>query len=287
MKNSFLLFSAFLASQALLPAQSFAFGRKPHNLPPQVIDAPPAPVASRPPVVSPPQTGGGEVSTVGDSLRKRYKLASASAKLVDNEGNGFDALYGTRNMRAVLNGVYYRGGANNVYNKHQKRSNMNPLPTEGLTHLCEEGFSHAVYLYTENFASAPKVIKCRTFDGNENTLQYIQVSPLDYKASDLAKLHGIMLDHVRNPRLGAIYAHCWNGWHSSGYLAATTLRQFCGFTGDQAVAYWDTNTDGNNGSSYNGIRTRIRAFVPNPDLSLNAAEKAALCPSPGSLAYVK
>lgn len=63
-----------------------------------------------------------------------------SDKLVDNTGEGYDALYGTRNVRAVLNGVYYRGGANNYYNKHLKRKNSNPLPDEGLLHLCEEGF---------------------------------------------------------------------------------------------------------------------------------------------------
>lgn len=228
-----------------------------------------------------------EATVVGGDYRQRYALPTASAKLVDNHGNGHDDLYGTRNFRAVLNGVYYRGGANNVYNKHQRRSNMNPLPNEGLTNLCQEGFTQAVYLYTERYSSAPKITKCRTFEGNENTLEYLQISPLNFNIADLERLHGLIYEHIRAPRLGPIYAHCWNGWHSSGYAAATALRQFCDFTAEQAVQYWNANTDGNNGASYNGIRNKIRAFVPNPAWTLSPEEKTTLCPSPGSLSYAR
>lgn len=225
------------------------------------------------------------LGSVGANYRARYTLASASSKLVDNHGNGFDALYGVRNFRAVLSGVYYRGGANNVYNKHKKRSNMNPLPTEGLENLCEEGFTKAVYLYAKNYSKAPKQIRCRAMDGHENTLEYVQISPLDFNGADLERLHAMIFDHIRNPRLGPIYSHCWNGWHSSGYLAATTLRQFCDFSAEQAVAYWNLNTDGHSGSSYNEIRRKIRAFVPNRSLVLSMEEKRDLCPEPGNLAY--
>lgn len=223
----------------------------------------------------------------GEAHRERYNLRSAADKLTDNYGNGHDQLYGTRNMRAVLSGVYYRGGANNVYNRYHKRSNMNPLPAQGLENLCAEGFSHAVYLYERNFGSAPKTIRCRTRSGEENTLRYLQISPLEFNQRDLTELHTMIHEHIRNERLGPIYAHCWNGWHSSGYLAATALRQFCGFTAKQAVDYWNQNTDGHNGSSYEGIRARIREFVPSPALLLSEEERAGLCPSPGSLAYAK
>jgi hypothetical protein len=92
-------------------------------------------------------------ATQGSEYRTRYRLSDARQKLVDNQGNGFSLLYGTRNFRSVLNGVYYRGGANNYYHKTNKRDNMNPLPTDGLQNLCEEGFSTALYLYSANYSA--------------------------------------------------------------------------------------------------------------------------------------
>jgi hypothetical protein len=232
------------------------------------------------------QAGGDvPIEPVGESHRARYGFASATQKLTDNRGQGRKELYGTRNFRAVLNGVYYRGGANNVYHV-PARGNSNPLTSVGLTNLCEEGFGRAVYLYSTNYQGAPKKVKCRDFSGADNTLEYLQISPLAYKEADLRKLLTLIHQHARDPRLGPIYDHCWNGWHASGFVAATTLRQFCGFSGDQAVAYWDTNTDGNNkGAGYDKIRARLRAFRPFAGLSLSAEERAALCPKPGSLRF--
>ena len=224
-------------------------------------------------------------SVVGEEYRNRYALSNASQKLIDNYGKGYSGLYGTRNFRAVLNGVYYRGGANNLYFV-PKRANSNPLPTKGLENLCKEGFSHAVYFYSTNFSSAPKSLRCKDFHGNENTIEYLQISPLHYRAADLKTLITMIYDHVRDPRLGPIYDHCWNGWHASGFVGAITLRQFCGFTGDQAVAYWNLNTDGNNkGTGYDDLRARIRAFTPYAGMRLSAEEKAELCPKPGTLGF--
>lgn len=89
-----------------------------------------------------------------EKFRRRYPLATAKAKLVDNYGNDFEPLYGVRNFRAVLNGVYYRGGANNAYHRSDKRGNQNPLPEDGLLNLCTEGFATAIYLYAANFETA-------------------------------------------------------------------------------------------------------------------------------------
>jgi hypothetical protein len=221
----------------------------------------------------------------GVTHRARYPLADASEKLVDNRGNGRDELYGVRNFRAVLNGVYYRGGANNVYNKHGKRKNSNPLTAQALENLCQEGFSQAVYLYSTNFSGAPKTVRCRDFRGNENVLNYAQLSPLSYRREDQRELLTMIHDRVRDPRRGPVYDHCWNGWHASGFVAAITLRQFCGFSKEQAVAYWNKNTDGNNGSSYNRVRAQVAAFQPFADLTISDAERAALCPDPGSLRF--
>jgi len=56
-----------------------------------------------------------------DYYKKRYIETDLMYKVTDNKGNGFDSLYGTRNMRPILHGVAYRGGANNYYHLTDKR----------------------------------------------------------------------------------------------------------------------------------------------------------------------
>lgn len=247
-----------------ISTSAFALGKKPVN--------PEPPIPPKPPVED----------TTGATYRQRYPLKDATSKLVDNRGNGHENLYGVRNFRAVLNGVYYRGGANNAYHRTSKRGNENPLPGDGLQNLCEEGFGTAVYLYATNYSTAPKAVKCRAFDGTENTLEYKQVSVLS-GTSQVKQVLAVIFDHIRNPRLGPVYMHCWNGWHASGFAGAAALRQFCGFTADQAVAYWNKNIDGVEvGES---VRTKIRAFQPFNEFQLTAAERKAFCPDPSSLKY--
>lgn len=245
--------------------------------------APPA--LAEPKAALPPAEALDQVA--GITYRSRYALPDAAAKLVDNQGNGRSDLYGVRNFRAVLNGIYYRGGANNVYNQHGKRANSNPLTLAALENLCREGFSEAVYLYPTNYGASAKSVKCRTYEGGENTLNYEQLSPLAYRRADQQKLLYMIFDHIRDSRRGPIYDHCWNGWHASGFVAAIALRQFCGYSAQEAVAYWNKNTDGNNGNSknYNKLRAQITAFSPFPELFLNDAEKQQLCPEPGSLRF--
>ncbi len=219
-------------------------------------------------------------------LANRYPVKTASQKLVDNQGNGNESLYGNRNLRAVLNGVYYRGGANNYYHRTNKRNNMNPLPNDGLQNLCEEGFTKAVYLYEANYETAPKVTACKNYRGDETKLNYNQVSVLRYELADLRRIHTMIFDHIRDSRLGPILAHCWNGWHASGYVAATALRQFCGFEPEQAVRYWDAHTDGNNkATGYEAIRRRIRAFAPDPNLQISTEEQKKICPQPDTFVF--
>jgi hypothetical protein len=204
---------------------------------------------------------------------------------VDNRGNGREELYGTRNLRAVLRGVYYRGGANNFYHRTNKRPNMNPLPNDGLNNLCREGFGRAIYLYDTNFTTAPQRTNCRNLANDSQQLDYEQVTVLAGEENE-RKVLGLIHEHIRDSRRGPLYVHCWNGWHASGYAAAMALRQFCDFTASQAVAYWNRNTDGvNQGANYDRIREKIRAFRPYPELSLSAAEKANICPKGNTLEF--
>ena len=266
-------FRALVLALVLSPA-AYGMGSRPAE--PTPVPSPPAPVPAPAPKPAP------KPSVVGEETRARYgKIKDATAKLVDNRGNGYEALYGVRNFRAVLNGVYYRGGANNAYHRTAKRENENPLPSDGLMNLCEEGFSDAVYLYPTNFSTAPKTTRCRTADGAENVLTYQQITGLT--TSNGRKLMSLVYDHVRDPRRGVVYMHCWNGWHASGYVGAITLRQFCGFTAEQAVQYWNKNIDGVEVGE--NVRTAIRAFKPFAEFSLSAEEKAALCPDGSSLKF--
>lgn len=204
-------------------------------------------------------------------FRTKYKVNCANEKITDNFGNGFEALYGTRNMRTILYGIAYRGGANNFYNKEEKRDNHNPLPEDGLRNLADEGFSEAVYLYSTNFASSKK-----QFDGaNKNSLNYIQNS--GNSSRDLRKIFQDILERIQNPNKGPIYLHCWNGWHQSGYVASAILMQFCNITNEQAYQYWLDNTDGVN-KGYDNVKNQVKSFVPFKDIQISDSVRNEICP---------
>ncbi len=215
--------------------------------------------------------------------RQRYDLDNVAEKLVQNRGDGYADLYGTRNFRMVMNGALYRGGANNLYQQDPdlQRPNMNPLPTNGLKNLCEEGFSVAFYLYSENYGTAPKEVTCEAREGTPHpgphTLRYEQITA--FSPSGRRKLMEAIHANLTEPEAGPVYVHCWNGWHASGITATIALRQFCGVGAEEAVSYWNTNTDGNNGSDYDSIRRIIRNFTPFSDLNIDQKTQAEYCPN--------
>jgi outer membrane protein OmpA-like peptidoglycan-associated protein len=212
-----------------------------------------------------------------DFYKERYKERDLLYKVTDNWGNGNEELYGTRNMRPILHGVAYRGGANNHYHKDAKRHNHNPLPNDGIKNLCQEGFSSAIYLYRVNYESAPTAYECNCVNETANQFNYQQLDYFDdkhiYEALKLVYLSAI------DSTVGPVYLHCWNGWHASGLLSALILRQFCGFTSLEASAYWDLGTDGaNNSPRYNTIRDKINNFVPYPELMIKNELGERICP---------
>ncbi len=207
--------------------------------------------------------------------QKRYNTTTFYQKIIDNFGEGSDKLYGLRNMRSVLNGIIYRGGANNFYHQTNKRDNKNPLPEDGLRNLCQEGFSTAIYLYIPNFNKAKKEINCLDFNNQNNTLKYIQK---DYNDDD--KIYDILelvYENIKTNK-GPIYIHCWNGWHASGMISALILKQFCSFESEEAVKYWDKATDGvNKSSSYNAVRQKIRNFKPYDEFLIDDDRQEMIC----------
>ena len=216
------------------------------------------------------------------------------SKMIDNTGNGYEPLYGLRNMRVVLHGVLYRGGGNNAYHKTNKRNNMNPLPQDGLENLCKESFGSSIYLYEKNFV--PQSITCTSRTGSTNTLQYSQVSVLSspingnlkdgpsFEADYESKGNEVrdILERIYNCTQGIgscpIYTHCWNGWHASGLISAVALRQFCDFSPDQAVQYWIDGTDSLANSNYPTLKAAIREFKSIPELRVSKDVQDKICP---------
>ena len=209
--------------------------------------------------------------------KTRYQEGDLMYKVVDNWGKGFDSLYGTRNLRPILHGVAYRGGANNYFHESKKRKNSNPLPADGIDNLCEEGFSQSVYLYRTNFDSAPLTHSCNCSNGGINQMKYAQYDYYDEQhIYDMLK---IVYESAINDSVGPVYLHCWNGWHASGYISALILKQFCGMSDIEATAYWDLGTDGANTSPrYNSIRENIKNFQPYQEFMLTSENGERICP---------
>lgn len=205
---------------------------------------------------------------------QRYQLQSTSQKLVDNFGDGYEDLYGTRNLRVVLKGILYRGGANNAYNKYNKRENQNPLPDMGLKNLCQENFKTAVYLYETNFNTAPKVTSCENFEKQPNKINYLQLTAANEDNTDifLSMVYKAIKGEIGSP----LYMHCWNGWHASGLVSALALRQFCKLNADEALQYWTRNTDGHS-EGYTAFKSRIASFKARPQFEITEEERAQIC----------
>ena len=207
----------------------------------------------------------------------RYNEKDLLTKIVDNRGDGFKELYGTRNLRPILHGVAYRGGANNYYHKTNKRKNSNPLPNDGLENLCNEGFAHSIYLYRTNWESVEKSKSCNCVNNTENNLTYSQFDYFDRE--HIRQMMELIYESAIDKHAGPVYLHCWNGWHASGFISAVILKQFCGFSDLDAVTYWDLGTDGANTSPrYNSIREKIMAFEPFDEFKLEDSLGNKICP---------
>lgn len=216
---------------------------------------------------------------IGDSrfalirhYRERYGVKELTKKITNNHGNGFDSLYGTRNMRPVLHGIWYRGGANNAFHKRRKRDNRNPLPNDGLKNLARDGFSRAYYLYSTRFSKAKKSV---VYDTTKPAMPYFMNNVPDRKRMRelVVEAYKVML----SDSLGPIYAHCWNGWHQTGFVSTLMLRQFCDFTPQQALQYWNICTDGVN-KGYDHIKKAILNYEPFDGFEISANLKEEICP---------
>jgi outer membrane protein OmpA-like peptidoglycan-associated protein len=207
-----------------------------------------------------------------NKYKLKYKADCVQDKITDNRGNGFEGLYGTRNFRAILHGVAYRGGGNNYYHRSNKRNNKNPLPIDGLNNLLKNGFSTSVYLYNENFESAPKFL---IDNEKRDTLHYYQLG--GNNSSELDSILMFTYNAIINEDVGPVYLHCWNGWHQSGFVSAVLLKQFCGFNTTKSLHYWEDCAD-NWTRGYDRIRNAIRDFEPIEKYKIPKEISTAICP---------
>lgn len=209
--------------------------------------------------------------------KTRYIETDLLYKITDNKGNGFDSLYGTRNMRPILHGAAYRGGANNYYHLSDKRNNHNPIPLDGMNGLCKEGFSKGVYLYRENFEGSPIGDTCNCANDSWNKFEYYQKDYFD--PNHVRDMLEMVYESATVDTVGPVYLHCWNGWHASGFISAVILKQFCAYSNWDAVNYWDLGTDGANTSPrYQTQRENIKAFEPYPEFEISDSLRDCLCP---------
>lgn len=172
---------------------------------------------------------------------------------------------GLRAEMRVLQGALHRAGGS---------GGMNDLDTATLNNLCERGFRKVFYLYPSQKFRNQGTHTC-TVNGETRRLDYVGGGFLPKTVKP------ILVEAARSAENGegAVLAHCWNGWHASGEVAAYALMQLCNWSGDQAAKYWADNVgDKGNLPKYASIPKRIRSFVPFSDVRISDSAKARVCP---------
>jgi hypothetical protein len=166
-------------------------------------------------------------------------------------------------VRPVLSGVLYRAG----FKGGDK--GRTGLGTAQRAALCEAGFSSARYV---DFG------KNTSFGTTSCTAGKMSYAPA--KSTRPADVMQELHDIIRTPGRGPMLVHCMWGVHSSGAISAMALVQFCGWSEDRAKAYWDEARNGADCSDGCDawIDHHFDTFQFNPNLTLTAAEQAAICP---------
>lgn len=162
------------------------------------------------------------------------------------------------NFKEVLPGVLYRGGG---------EGEREPLSHSTLQTLCNQGFESAVYVYNTGWQGEQN-ISCASSALNYS---YHQWDSQRQQRQILEQLY----DTIQNQR-GPMYVHCWYGVHASGLVAAISLMQFCGYSGEQAVQYWNEHVP--RSIQYARVQNKIRAFEVYPDLRISSDAQARVCP---------
>ena len=171
-------------------------------------------------------------------------------KITDSRGRGQSEVAGIINIREVIPGVLYRSGKS-ITNK------FGPLSDESLTKLCKQDFSTAFYDYNRG---SDHNVPCGT---NQVSLK---IRPILNSDKNLHEQLATVYLAIKQG-LGPVMSSCDAAHHASGYVSAAALIQFCGYTNQQALAYWIKNTDGD--SNYPKVKAKVLAFRPYSDLQIS------------------
>ena len=215
------------------------------------------------------------IGVASSAQRDMFGLDSVQTKLVNNKGIGPEHLLGVRNMRVVLHDILYRGGSNNFYRREAepKTYNSHPLPPWGINNLRQAGFGGAIYLYSKYFEEDyPEPVLDSLFDLGFNYSCQPDLNR-DVVFTFFEEINAIIQTEKQEP----LYIHCWNGWHQSGMLSAFTLMQFCGLNNQQALKYWEQNTDGAF-KGYPHVKSEILKFKPFDEFKTDSLTRARICP---------
>ena len=124
---------------------------------------------------------------------------------------GFARAGEIKNAQTILGGVLTRAGV----------GGMSQLSDEQLRGLCEKGYTHAYYLYS---GATPRTISC-----SRGRISYQSVNWLNNPGAVMEAVEAGLKGG------GKVFVHCHNGAHASGAIAALALRQFCRYSGDEAM----------------------------------------------------
>jgi hypothetical protein len=172
---------------------------------------------------------------------------------------------GLARMRPVLRGVLYRAGF------AQGDTGNSGLSEAQRVALCELGFSGARYV---DFARRTRF---GVTDCGMNSFDYRGGRAMQPQA--LLKDIGKVID---DPDLGPLLLHDRWGVHDAGAVAAMALVQFCGWSQERAMAYWDASRDGAPcaGSCAAWIEERFAHFQPEATRVPAATIQSRICPVP-------
>lgn len=170
---------------------------------------------------------------------------------------------GLARMRPVLRGVLYRAGfaAGDTAN-----SGLSEAQRDG---LCRMGFSGARYV---DYAR-------RTHFGVTDC----GMNSFDYRGGRAMKPQTLLKDIGRiidDPDLGPLLLHDRWGVHDAGAVAAMALVQFCGWSEQQALNYWDASRNGSPcaGSCEAWIGERFARFELVPERVPDPGTQQRICP---------
>tara|TARA_Y100000589_G_scaffold331600_1_gene385842 strand:- start:1466 stop:2500 length:1035 start_codon:yes stop_codon:yes gene_type:complete len=203
-----------------------------------------------------------------------FGFSSIENRMVDNKGRGDERFNGVRNFRVVLYDLLYRGGGNNLHLKDTipKYYLWNPMPLYALRQLKEQGFNQATYLYAHNFEYWYPPNRLDSLK-SENFTYKCEPKPYSY----LSTFFDEVMNRANKLDSGKMLIHCWNGWHQAGMLSAFTLMQFCDYSNEDALKYWETCTDGNH-KGYKVVKDRILNYKRDTALSFTDLQKDQYCP---------